>query len=118
MPRAEHREKSSQSGSLVLRLSIEKTALTPTNTEELSIEKSPLCQLVLRLTALTPTNTDQPQANSTKTQEIRINQIISKHKENYISYWKIQTQTQSKRSCYLCNVRCKEPDADQDQVES
>ena len=54
--------------------------------QELSIEKSPLSQLVLRLTALTPTNTDQPQANSTKTQEIRVNQIISQHKENYISY--------------------------------
>ena len=69
--------------------------------QELSIEKSPLNQLVLRLTALTSINTDQPQDNSAKTQEIRVNKIISQHKENYISYWIIQTQTQSKLNCYL-----------------
>ena len=66
--------------------------------QEMSSKKSPLSQLVLRLSALTPTKTKQPQDCTSQT--IRVNQIIEKHKQNYITHWDAQTKTQSKFECY------------------
>ena len=63
--------------------------------QEENIEKSPLSQLVLRLT---PTNPVLPQD---RPQTIWPNQIITKQKENYITYWKNITKTQSKLESYL-----------------
>ena len=64
----------------------------------MSSEKSPLSQLVLRLSALIPTNTKQPQDSTSQT--IRVNQIVEKHKQNYITHWDAQTTTESKLECF------------------
>ena len=69
--------------------------------QELSPEKSPLNQLVLRLSSLTPTNTIQPQDSPIQINPIRINQAITQQKQNYMTHWETQTQTQSKLECYL-----------------
>jgi hypothetical protein len=52
-------------------------------------EKSPLSQLVLRLSSPTQINPIEPQ-NST--QKIWPNQIITKQKYKYITYWKDTTK--------------------------
>ena len=68
--------------------------------QELSKENSPLIQLVLGLRSQTcSTNTLKPQDQNI--QSIRINQITTQSKQNYIVYWETQAQTQSKMQCYL-----------------
>ena len=62
--------------------------------QEESIERSPLSQLVLRLTPNPPQPQDSPQTTWP-------NQMITKQKETYITYWKTTTKTQSKLDCYL-----------------
>ena len=66
--------------------------------QELSKEKSPLIQLFLGLSSQT-TNTLKTQDQNI--QSIRINQITTQSKQNYIAYWETQAQTQRKMQCYL-----------------
>lgn len=61
-------------------------------------EEPPQPSIVLELTTLTPTNHTRLQDN---TQPIWPNQIITKQKENYWSYWKATTNSQNKLQCYL-----------------
>uniref|UniRef100_A0A671YR74 ribonuclease H n=1 Tax=Sparus aurata TaxID=8175 RepID=A0A671YR74_SPAAU len=72
--------------------------------QELNIEGSPHSQLVLRLADLSPsdiTNPGQPQSSYTITQKIRPNQIITKEKEKYTTYWNDITRSQHKLETYL-----------------
>ena len=66
--------------------------------QELSKEKSPLTQLVLMLRS--PPDPVLPQDQSGN-QPIRVNQIITQQKLNYITNWNTQTEAQSKMQSYL-----------------
>ena len=62
--------------------------------QELNVQSSPLSQLVIKLADLSPsdvTKSSQPQC-SYITQKIRPNQIITKEKDQYITYWNDLTQ--------------------------
>ena len=78
-------------------------------TQELTPEKSPLCQLVLRLTALSQTQSDQPHNNTALQTPIRVKQIITKCKETCLEHWKEETKNQSRLECYLALNRHCEP---------
>ena len=69
--------------------------------QEQNIARSPLSQLVLRLSDLTLSHITEAQDNVTVARTIRPNQITNNEKENYITYWKEITKTQSKLQCYL-----------------
>ena len=69
--------------------------------QELNIGRSPLTQLVLRLSDLAPNLITEAQDNDSVARKIRPNQITNTEKENYITYWKEATKTQSKLQCYL-----------------
>ena len=95
---------------LVLRLS----SLTPTNNIQpqdspIPINPIRINQLALRLSSLTPTNTIQPQDSPIPINPITINQALTQQKQNHITQWETQTQTQSKLACYLalCVYNCK-----------
>jgi len=70
-------------------------------TQELSPEKSPLCQLVLRQTAPHQRQSEQPQNNTAVQTPIRVKQIIAQCKETYLEHWKEETKSQSRLECYL-----------------
>ena len=67
-------------------------------------EKSHLSQLVLTLCSQTGSNCDLPQDQSEPT-TIRVNQIITKHTKNDLTYWNTKSQTQSQMQCYLALKR-------------
>ncbi len=67
--------------------------------QELSVSKSPLCQLVLRLTDLTHTEISQSQDTHTLT-HIRPTHIINTEKHKYITHWTNTTKNQHKLECY------------------
>ncbi len=67
--------------------------------QELSVSKSPLCQLVLRLTDLTHTELSQSQDTHTLT-HIRPTHIINTEKHKYITHWTNTTKNQHKLECY------------------
>ena len=66
--------------------------------QELSKENSSLIQMVLGLSSQTCTT---PPLQDQNIQSIRINQITTLSKPNYIAYWETQAQAQSKMQCYL-----------------
>ena len=70
-------------------------------TQELSPEKSPLCQLVLRLTGPSQTHSDQAHTSPASQTPIRVNPIIRQCKETYLEHWKEETKSQSRLECYL-----------------
>ncbi|KAE8277523.1 hypothetical protein D5F01_LYC24519 [Larimichthys crocea] len=61
--------------------------------QEESKEGSPLSQLVHRISANSSGHQDRPYT-------IRLHQIRTKEKDNYINYWTSATKTQSKLQCY------------------
>ena len=75
--------------------------------QELSKANSPLTQLALNLSSytLTHTNTSLVQGQNKNTKLIRINQIATQLKQNYMTHWESQTKSQSKNKCYLALKR-------------
>lgn len=63
-------------------------------THKETLERGPLSQLVQGLCS--QTQAEPPDRNA-----IRLNQIIRKQKENYLTHWKESTKNQSKLECYL-----------------
>ena len=59
---------------------------------EMNLEKSPLSKLVLGLCSQIQTDPTEPQDSNT----IRLNQIMRKQKDNYLTHWKELTKKQSK----------------------
>ena len=59
-----------------------------------SLGRCPLSQLVLELRS-------QAKVESQNRKPIRLNQIVRKQKENYLTHWKESTKNQSKLECYL-----------------
>ena len=73
--------------------------------QELTPEKSPLCQLVLRLTAPSQSHSDQSLNNTALQTPITVKRIITQCKHNYLEHWKEETRSQSRLECYLALKR-------------
>lgn len=65
--------------------------------QELDLQRSPFCQLVMKLADISHSDITNP----SQPQKIRPNQIITKEKDKYITYWNQLTQSQHKLETYL-----------------